>query len=234
MIHEDDLVLCTVKAIDGTTIQVEIEENGSGSIALPEIAAGRIRNLREYVSPNKKIVCKVLKIINGHPQLSLRRVTSKEKEEVMQKYQKENNLRSLLKLSIKDYTLVLEKIKEKHELADFYDQVRENPSIIEKFVEKKDLESLKKTFAAKKDKEKEVKEEFELSSQADSGLLDIKEILKVDEVQIKYFGSSRFSISAKGKDFKSASAVINKALLQIEEKAKAKKAHFNLIERKEK
>src|SRR3989344_71542 len=115
MIHEDDLVLCTVKAIDGTTIQVEIEENGSGSIALPEIAAGRIRNLREYVSPNKKIVCKVLKIINGHPQLSLRRVTGKEKEEVMKKYQKENNLRSLIKSSIKDYLLVIEKIKEKYD-----------------------------------------------------------------------------------------------------------------------
>jgi translation initiation factor 2 alpha subunit (eIF-2alpha) len=233
MINEEEIVLCTVKKIDGATIFVEIEGNGEGSIALPEIAAGRIRNLREYVSPNKKIVCKVLKIINGHPQLSLRRVTAKEREEVMQKYNKNKNLRNLLKSSIKDYEKIISSIKEKYDLAEFYDLARENPSLLEKFVDKKDFENLKKIFSAKKEKEKEIKREFELSTMSESGLSDIKEILSLKEVEIKYIGSSRFSISTKAKEFKDASAIIQKSLLKIEERAKQKKMHFKLIEQRE-
>ena len=83
---EEDLVLCTVTKIEGTTVFVNIEGNGQGTIIFPEIAAGRIRNIREYVVPNKKIVCKILQIFEGHPQLSLRRVTSKEKQEVLEKH----------------------------------------------------------------------------------------------------------------------------------------------------
>ena len=46
-----DLVLCTVKTIDGTTVFVKIEDDGEGTIVTSEIAPGRIRNLREYVIP---------------------------------------------------------------------------------------------------------------------------------------------------------------------------------------
>ena len=64
-LKENDLVMCSVKSIEGTTVFVEIEGNGQGNIAMSEVAAGRIRNLREHISINKKIVCKVLKMLNG-------------------------------------------------------------------------------------------------------------------------------------------------------------------------
>jgi len=53
-IKEGDLVIATVKKIEGTTVFVEIEDSEiKGSIVFSEIAAGRIRNIREYVVPNK-------------------------------------------------------------------------------------------------------------------------------------------------------------------------------------
>ena len=52
---EGALVLCTVKKVEKTTVFVEIEGNGEGSMVFSEVAAGRIRNLRDHISPNKKI-----------------------------------------------------------------------------------------------------------------------------------------------------------------------------------
>jgi len=62
-LEEGDLVLCTVEKIVGTIVFVNIDgEKKQGSIVLSEIAPGRIRNLRDYVVPKKKIVCKILRI----------------------------------------------------------------------------------------------------------------------------------------------------------------------------
>ena len=73
-----DVVLCTVDRIVGTTVFVNIEGDGEGSIVFSEIAPGRIRNIRDYVVPKKKIVCKVLRISGNRMDLSFRRVTLKE------------------------------------------------------------------------------------------------------------------------------------------------------------
>ena len=88
-IEEGLAVLCTVTKIIGTTVFVKIEDNGEGTIMTSEIAPGRIRNLRDYVVPNKKIVCKILSIDNSNNiHLSLRRVSAKERKEVLEQYSK--------------------------------------------------------------------------------------------------------------------------------------------------
>ena len=74
-----EIVMCTVDRIVGTIVFVKIDGNGEGSIILSEIAPGRIRNLRDYVVPKKRIVCKILRISGDRIDLSLRRVTQKER-----------------------------------------------------------------------------------------------------------------------------------------------------------
>src|SRR3972149_5802351 len=112
-IKENDIVLCTVRKIDGTVVFLDIEEcNLMGSMILSEVAAGRIRNLGFYVSPRKKIVCKVLKVYRDHIELSLRRVTAKEREEVLDRHKKERAIRKILDSVVKDSTGILAKIKE--------------------------------------------------------------------------------------------------------------------------
>ena len=90
-LEEGEIVSCVVDRIVGTIVFVKISGNGEGSIILSEIAPGRIRNLRNYVVPKKKIVCKILKIgDSGNIYLSLRRVTQKEKKEVLEQEKQEN------------------------------------------------------------------------------------------------------------------------------------------------
>ncbi len=227
-LKEEDVVMCTVKSIEGTTVFVEIEGNGSGSIMMSEVAAGRIRNLREYVAPNKKIVCKVLRINQGDIQLSLRRVTDKEKREIQERSKKEKNLTTLLRAVVKDHTQVIQKIKESFELWDFFDKVKENPSIIESFVKKAEADAIIKTIAEKKEKEKEVKKAIIIRSSADHGVKEIREILAVKGVEIRYLGSSQFMMRAVGKDFKEANHKMETTVHEIEKRAKEKKVFFEL------
>lgn len=227
-LKEGDIVLCTVKSVEGTTVFLDVEGNGSGSLVFSEIAAGRIRNIREYVVPNKKIVCKVLKIINGHPQLSFRRVTGKEREEVMERYKKEKTFLSILKSVSKTPEKLIEKIKNKYELVEFYDKARENPKILDEVFTKEEVQSLSKVFAEKREKEKEAKRIIFIKTLSPSGLAEIKEILSIPSIEIRYLGSSRFSLSVKSKDFKEANAKIGQAIRQMQEKARIKKLEFRI------
>ena len=166
-LEEDDIVLCTVKRIEGTTVFLDIEENGQGTMIFSEVSPGRIRNIRDFVFPNKKIVCKVLRIRNGHPELSFRRVTTKEKEEVLERDKKEKALINMIKPVLKEKTPdVLQKIKEKYDLADFLDEARENPKLIKKFFTPKQTKELAKIFTEKKEKEKEEKQTITLKTNA--------------------------------------------------------------------
>src|SRR4030065_438102 len=90
-----DIVLCTVDRIVGTVVFVKIPSENreiEGSILMSEIAPGRIRNIRDYVVPKKKIACKVLRISpQGNTELSLRRVSQKEKKEVIEQEKQEKS-----------------------------------------------------------------------------------------------------------------------------------------------
>jgi len=231
VVKEDDVVLCTVKKIQKTTVFVDIEGDGEGSVVMSEIAAGRIRNLREYVTPGKKIVCKVLRIINGHPQLSLRRVTARERDTVMDRHKKEKTFKGMLSAITNNPQKILEKIKESYDIPTFIEEARENPKILDKFLDKAEAEKLSKILEEKKEKAKVAKKTFTLMSSSPTGLSDIKKILKVKEAKIKYLGSSRFSITTSGKDFKEANHKIEEALEEIEEKAKNLGAKIKIKEK---
>ena len=221
-LEENDIVLCTVKRIEGTTVFLDIEENGEGAIVFSEVAAGRIRNIREFVSPGRKIVCKVLRIKGSHVELSLRRVTGKERDDVTIHYKKEQILKNMLKPFLKEKTPAgLQKIKEEYELSDFLDKARENPKIIEDFVSKSEAENLLKVFSEKREKEKEVKISIFLKSSAENGIEKIKSVLATNKAEIHYLGSSKFSISVKAKDFKKANSTLNEVIEEIKSKAKS-------------
>jgi translation initiation factor 2 alpha subunit (eIF-2alpha) len=225
------LVLCTVKKIEKTTVFIEIDGNGEGSIVLSEIAAGRIRNLRDYVFPNKKIVCKILTIEPDNIQLSLRRVTAKERESILEHNKKEKNILGMLKTVVKEFNETIEKIKEKYDLADFFEEAKESPQILNDFFSKEESEKIYKIISEKIDKVKKVKKIFKLSSNSPSGVKEIKEILDIPQAEIRYFGSSTFSISSEANDFKEANKKLSTILEDIEKKAKQKHLSFSLKEK---
>jgi len=231
-LNENDVILCTVKRIDRTTVFLDIEGHGRGTMIFSEVSPGRIRNIREYVVPNKKIVCKVLRIKDGHPELSLRRVKAKERDEVLETHKKEKVLANVLKPVLKEKTPeILEKIKEEYQLAEFLDEARENSALIEKFVTKKQSEELKKIFAEKEEKEKEVSKVIILKTHKESGLKDIKGALKTEEAKINYLGSSKFSVLVKDKNYKNANSKLDKIIEEIKSKAKSFGIKFEVKEK---
>ncbi|MGC9309806.1 MAG: hypothetical protein ACP5D2_03885, partial [Candidatus Nanoarchaeia archaeon] len=150
-LQEGSLVLCTVERIEPTIVFVKLPDNRQGTIVTSEIAAGRIKNIRKYVMPNKKIVCKVLSI-DKNIHLSLRRVSSKEKQEVLAKYKKEQTAKSALHSVLKEQSSNIEEniLKDFESLAQFLEQVKEKPEIINKYIPKQHQEAIKKIAEKKR------------------------------------------------------------------------------------
>ncbi len=134
-LEEGDVVLCTVDRIVGTIVFVKIDGGGEGSIILSEIAPGRIRNLRDYVVPNKKIVCKVLSIKDQGVSLSFRRVKQHERKELLSKITKEKGYKAILKTVIGEKANeIIKKITKDYSLLDFFELIKSNPKPLEKFI----------------------------------------------------------------------------------------------------
>ncbi|NCO11292.1 hypothetical protein CO038_03170 [Candidatus Pacearchaeota archaeon CG_4_9_14_0_2_um_filter_39_13] len=221
--EEDDIVLCTVKRIEGTTVFLEMDDYPGIQAAMifAEVSAGRIRNIRDFVSPGKKIVCKILRIKGNSIELSLRRVTGKEREQLMDRYKKEKQFQSMLKPVLKEKTLeVYRKIREDYDIAEFIEEARENPKIIENFMTKSEAEQLSKILLEKKEKAKEVISTITIKSTDPDGINRIKDILKTSKAEIRYKGSSQFAIGVKTPDFKTANHIMDSVLAEIKEKAK--------------
>jgi translation initiation factor 2 alpha subunit (eIF-2alpha) len=230
-IKEDDFVICTVKNIDKTTVFVDIDIGGTGSIIFPEIAAGRIRNIREYAYPGKKIVCKVMKINTDDIELSLRRVTASERENCLKRYEKERNFTKMISSVISSPSQILEKIKEKFDIADFVDQAIKNPKVLSEFFSKEESEKIIKILSERKEKEKKVKKIITLSSSSPSGLKDIKETLTISSANINYLGSSQFLVECSSSNFKEAEKRLLLVLQEIEKKAKQKSLSLTIKEK---
>jgi translation initiation factor 2 subunit 1 len=221
-LKEDDVVLCTVTKIESGGVFVNLDEyNIEGHIILSEISPGRIRNLREFVSIGKKIVCKILRNKDNSLELSLRRVSAKERDTILEYYKKERIFASILKSVVNEKAQdLISKIKSKEDISQIVESVRSNPEVLKKYLSPKELEKLKEILSQKKEIEKEVQKKITLKSDKENGISAIKEVLETKEADISYLGSSNFLIKVKGKEYKTANNQLEKILEQIKEKAK--------------
>lgn len=234
MLEEGDLVLCTVDRIAGTVVFVKIEgEEKEGSIILSEIAPGRIRNLREHVIPKKKIVCKVLKVSGGTITLSLRRVSQKEKKEVMDEYNQEKSYVSILKSVLGEKSgEIVEKIAKEGRLYDFFEEARENPKKLEKFIGKDKAEKILNILLEQKKKRIIIKKTIYLKTQEPNGIYLLKAILESPkEIQIKYISAGKYSINLETDDGKKGENKVKIFLEGVEKKAKEKGVQFEIKEK---
>ena len=232
-IKEGDIVLCTVDRIIGTIVFVKIQGNGEGSIILSEIAPGRIRNLRNYVVPKKKIFCKVLRILGDRIDLSLRRVTPKEQKEAKEQYKQEKSYESILSsLFGQKAKEFIEKIREKERLYDFLEEAKENPEKILEIFGKENSEKILEILKNQKQKSAILKKRISLTTKKPNGLEIIKEILKeINEAEITYISAGEYAIKIESSDLKTADKKLKSIFEKIEKKAKEKGAEFRIKEK---
>lgn len=229
-LEEGEIVLCTVDRIEKTSVFVNIEDNGEGSIILSEISPGRIRNLRDYVVPKKKIVCKVLRIKGNNIELSLRRVSQKERKELLGKYKQEKNYINVLKSVLGEETEeIIQKITKQEKIYDFLQEAKRNPLELEKIVGKENAEKIVNILNKEKQKKAVLRKEIYLTTKEPNGIELIKKILKeTPDIKTSYISAGKYSIKIEDNEIKIADNRLKEFLKEIEKNAKKMNVNLNI------
>ena len=247
--EEGEVLLGTVARMMGASVFVKLEDyDKEGVIIFSEISPGRIRNIRNYVVPGQKIVCKVLRIdeIKNHVDLSLRRVSTREKKEVLEIHKKRKDVLVMLGVVIKDkkrFDELLEKIKKKTNLAQFLENLTEKLTKPEEaismlkdngFNENEAAQLLKLVTEKIREKKVIVKAKIILSSEAEDGIERIKKILSEIEkkAKITYIGAPHYILVIEDKNYKEANKNLKDLLDKVETKAKELGCHFEYQKKK--
>lgn len=230
-LEEGQIVLVTVDKIIGTTVFVKLDEYDlEGAISFPEIAPGRIRNIRDYAFPGKKIVCKVLQVHQNGVELSLRRVKVNEKNDFNDKNKKERNYLALFRTIVPEFEKKIEKIKqEENSFYDLIEASKEDSKLLEKYISKEQAEKILKILSEKKNKETTVSKKFDLSSKAPDGIKKIVKIISEskEDCEVSYLAAGKYLLKLKAQNAKQADQKLRAVLEKIEEQAKKQNCDFN-------
>lgn len=225
MPEEGELVVCTVTKVYPNSIFVNLNEYGrSGMIHISEVAPGRIRNIRDYVSEGRVVVCKVLGVHEekGHIDLSLRRVSEMAKREKQEKLKKEMKAEKIIELFAKEskkdtrklYEEITKKAFEKYEyMFELFQDVVAGTVELSDLIPEQYAKKLEELVRSKVKPEKiEIGGIIKLESFAPDGVDIIKTALKKAEKnsEIKYMGAGRYKIIVTADDFKKAEKILEK------------------------
>jgi translation initiation factor 2 subunit 1 len=111
-----DLVVATVQEITDFGAYVKLDEyDKRGLLHISEISSSWIRNIRDFVREGQKVVLKVLRVDSekGHIDVSLRRVTKRERIEKILSWKRERKADTLLRSVAEKTGLSFEEVYEK-------------------------------------------------------------------------------------------------------------------------
>lgn len=227
-----DLVLCTVDRIMGTAVFVKLEGTQiEGEIVMSEIAPGRIRNIRDYVVPKKKIVCKVLRISpSGNIELSLRRVSQKERKEVIEKDKSEKSYTSILKSVLGEgLDKAVNEIQKEETIFSFLEDAKRNPEKLERIIGKDNTKKILDILNTQKKKKAVIKKEIHMTTVKPNGITLIKKILDIFKgITVKYISAGRYSLEIESEDIKTADKNLKEMLDSAEREAKKSGIEFSI------
>src|SRR4030042_5264178 len=111
-----DLVIATIESVMDYGAYANLDEyNKRGFLHISEISSARIRNVRDFVREKQKMVLKVLRVDveKGHIDLSLRRVTKRERIEKIKSWKKDRKGEVLLRAVAERVGLPIEEVYQK-------------------------------------------------------------------------------------------------------------------------
>ena len=232
----DEIVLCKVTKIFPNSVFVDIlEYRQQGMVHISEVSPGRIRNLREFVTVDRQIVCKVLRIDReqGHIDLSLRRVNSTQRQEKLEEIKQElkaegliSNLAKKLKLPAEQlYKTVAQPVfKDYSHLYLCFKGVVDAQVDLEKVGIEKTIAAELTTAIIDKFKPAKIflKGEIRLQTYDSQGVDKIKSTLHAVEVVsptilLSYLGAGRYKLTIEDFDYKPAEQTFRKVQEIIEQ-----------------
>ena len=235
--EESELVLCTVSDIQFHSVFVKLDEydDMSGMVHISEISPGRIRNIRDFVTVGKKIVCKVLRVNSEKKQidLSLRRVNEGQKKEKISEIKQEQKAEKIiefvakeLKIDNKELYDTVWKALRNHEyifLHTAFNEVVNADLKLDRFgIEKKTADKLTEIIKQRiKPPEVQIGGTLILQSYKPDGVTQIKKaiisVLKSDNIKIRYEGAGKYSLVITHSNYKDAEKILKDILDNLKE-----------------
>ncbi|MBS3123453.1 S1 RNA-binding domain-containing protein [Candidatus Woesearchaeota archaeon] len=228
--EDEEIILCKVTKLFPNSVFVDILEypGKQGMIHISEVSPGRIRNLRDFVSQDRQIVCKVLRIDRerGHIDLSLRRVNTTQRSEKLEEIKQElkaealiSNLAKKLQQPAEKFyrELVAKVFKEYSHLYLCFRGLVAGTANLEKMGVEKNLAKEITTAVLDKFKPEKVflEGDIVLQSYLPDGVEKIKNTLLAIEkisthIKTTYLGAGRYKIRVEAGDYKEAEKILAK------------------------
>ncbi|MDO8481189.1 MAG: S1 RNA-binding domain-containing protein [Nanoarchaeota archaeon] len=229
--EDDSLVQCTITNIQYHSVFAKIDiYDKTGLIHISEIAPGRIRNIRDYISEGKKVICKILKIDRerGHIDLSLRRVNDNQRKMKLNEIKMEQKAEKIVEQVAKHNKMEVEKLyddigknifKTYPDLSACFKQVVDSPGLLEKLgIEKKLADEIEVIVATRfKPEDVVIGGTLKLKSFEPDGVEVVKRALKdtlaVDpHVSLTYLGGGSYKLEVLAHAYKDAEKILENAL----------------------
>ena len=234
-----DLVVASVtRVVDyGAYVKLDEYQGVEGLIHISEIASTYVKNIRVHVREGQKLVLKVLRVNTQRAQvdLSLRRVTGREKSEKMLEWKKAKKADSIVKgaaerLQIgedevsKVKTVLYEKFDNPYDA--FEEAIDEGEETFTKLGISEDWAKVLTDVARGKIKLEKAKVQgtVELTCNKTAGVEAIRQALRVGKkvkksrgtsIKIYTIGSPRYRLEVRSKDITDAQATLNLAVDEV-------------------
>ena len=232
-----DLVIATIETVTDYGAYARLDEyDKRGLLHVSEISSSWIRNIRDFVREGQKVVLKVLRVDleKGHIDLSLRRVTKRERIEKVLSWKKERKAEGLLRDVAEKVGLsneeVYEKagklIEDKYALYEGFEKaaIEGSEALTEIGVE----ENLAKAFVQVAQerihvKMVKVKGVLEIRCMKPNGVKIIKEAFnkakseKLKDATVKFYviAAPKYSVEASAENYKRAEDVLQKVAQNV-------------------
>jgi translation initiation factor 2 subunit 1 len=228
-----DLVIATIADVMDYGAYANLDEyNRRGFLHISEISSARIRNVRDFVREKQKMVLKVLRVDveKGHIDLSLRRVTKRERIEKIKSWKKDRKGEVLLRAVAEKVGLPIEEVyqkagsivAEKFGLYEAFEKViKDGPEALTKLEIPEDIAKAFAQVAEERIKIKMVKVRgvLEIRCMKSNGLkcvqeafIDAKKAQKAKDVKIEFYviAAPRYSVEVAADNWKRAEELLDK------------------------
>jgi len=242
---EGELVMCTVKKVFNQGANVIIDGyNKEGLLHVTEISLRWVKNIRDYVKEDQKVILKVINVNKerGHIDLSLRRVTESERKLKIMDIKKKQREKKFIEFLSKELNIEIEELYKKLKpLSDNYgsiyagmEEIAKNKNIpknldidLEKKTEKKLIKLINENI---KPRTVKISGFLTLKSYDGNGVEIIKKILKKtiipDKTNVTYTAAGRYKIDAFSDNYKSAEKILKDVVESTSSYAKENKCEF--------
>lgn len=232
-----DLVIATIETVTDYGAYAKLDEyEKRGLLHVSEISSSWIRNIRDFVREGQKLVLKVLRVDQekGHIDLSLRRVTKRERIEKVLSWKKERKADALLRGVAEKVGLTSEEIyqkigpviEEKYDLYEAFEKAAvEGPEVLTGLGVPEDLAKAFSEVAQERIHVKMVKVKgvLEIRVTKPNGVKVIKEAFhkakaeKVKDANIKFYviAAPKYSIEVQAENYKRAEDVLQKTAQNV-------------------